>query len=783
MKGFFVAVILYILLMFTMPVSATSSFVDVFDDGSLSGNWTVYYTSGAWVENGAMYLGTSVGKGAGWTNSSFGGGNQTIEFDYIDLDYNTTGTVGVYLNGSGTSTSAGYYVKFADGGTNIFYYPNGTAITFETAAVPSPTAHVKMTMDTTFLEAWVGDIRIGNISADFGTGYLEFRQKTASGLSAIDNLTVNETFVPYVAGSESGGGEVSSGTRYVSHTGSNANNGTSVESAWANPLYALENAGENETVYILNDGIYYEDIDNYGSYATQNYNNVTIDSYDGSQVMIFGPNASDYGLKRIFYSGNKKLTLRNVIFSRFGGGILGVGDNSTIDSIHMYNFSGLVPSGAAMLDMGKGGTISSGSNQIWSNITLNDTAMPTPSYPEGSSSPNMININGAEDDDAIPIVENILLTDFHLYGRLKHVAVNVLACNMYTDSGQNCTGVPGLKNVEVSNGEIGPMTFDDGYTTAIAIIYGVADRMYIHDVYIHDTYRGIVGIFSNSTIANITLADTGTAQSVELQSRTNEAGVLTGVTTYSTDVLITDCNGTNTGGVWVQGGKNITFQNSYFSRYSLDNGPNISEIKILNPLPMPFNLETLTTTEVDVTYTNGRLFIENFPQTIVANATGTHLPISDTYASSSTITPIGYGLIPETTMYATNVSAGGVSLTSVGENVTFYEFASGNSSILYLESGTTFVPFASIDFTSGETELPSPDPFTISEHVPVDLNYNIAFGQTPTFSATTNEISNHYWYKNGSLEQTNLSVWSSSYGIPGIEKGSYNITVIAEELG
>jgi len=725
-------------------------------------NWTTFYTGNV-IENGTIHLGNAVGKGVGWTTPSFSG-NRTIIFNFIDFDTLTDDYFAVYLNGSMVLTRSGWYVRLDEGGEARLYNPNGTYEVYPVSQSFSNNSLINISTSGSQTCVIIDGISLGTLDGGNTSGYVEFRTIASGAETGVDNFTVTDDLTLVDAGSGDGGGDAAAtGPYYVSTEGSDEADG-SFGTPWATITHAYDTAPDGAFIYIL-DGEH-----QIPSKITNGISNSTLAGY-GENAIIYMDYEEYYGNDTLMNANYKRINLLNIAVTSFGGGFLGVGTNTTVENIHMYNTSGIAETSAkTMID------ISNGVKYITINGSrFNDTAMATPLYPYGSISPNIIGVNGPTSGGA---TEYITITNNSFGDNSLHATIN-LASNSYNDVYGD--GEYHLGNVEIGYNTFGPylnrFSSPSNQLNVIANNKGPITNLNIHD----NTFTGIEG--SVATAAIVANMWDGTIEGNEFNDVSYYCIWLqdlynTPTSSYIYPHNVTVSNNTETGtlsahGVFVDGGYELYFINNSFHRYGFNHVNDTWIIDQFYDGEVYLRLPSGATSEITIQNTDGQLFIEDLPNDLIVNETGAYLYIPTT-------TPrIDYGFeninysMNTTSAVVSDVSAIDCNVTLVSsENVTFTELDTGNTTEVSLPLGTTHITFSELDFVTGES-------FIITSFTPTNTTPTSVNGTEQEFSINTNLESNVTWYIDSVEVQTNTSVTSASYTNSTANVGEYVVLASA----
>jgi hypothetical protein len=662
-------------------------------------NWTQFYTGTA-VENGTIHLGSGSGRGVGWADDMFSG-DRTVSFTYVDFDESTDEYFVIRLNGSlvAGEYNDGWRIRVYEDGSHRLYDPSGSYETFTNSQPIDDGDTVNISMNGTHVCVLVNGNSAGILTGGNESGYIEFRSIPAGADTGFDNFTVTDVLQME---SESGGGDTTPGnTYYVSSSGSDSNNGTTLSTPYANIQTALDKDNPGDVIYIVDDGIYYNQTLDIGA------NNVSVLAYNGTPLLTSGTylTGSDWTGKTFdSYIGNlgrhTNTTIRGLNFTYYSGGFWGFGSYTNISNCYFSEMAGRNTADTttrATLDI-NADTYSDATGEPLHDIFIVNNYFGNEAT-SGSSSSNSINVKG---DMLGRDAYNIYIVGNEKTGSLLHQWLNLLVQSQeYVP-----TATYGFLNITIQDNYVHDLNSAIPY--GIAVLQGLPRNMYVSGEK-YNAYAGFVGIVSNSVFENVTTTTlTGTTnRCIWIQNPTSGYEIIP----RSNDTIFRNWvslgNGYD-GGYLSQRSDNITLDGCDFWRYTLRDG----STKVLdhNESQPTYYLITNDGRTADTVlinkFSNGRLFTEDATGTITINSTGSYLTVgNDEYV---TIEMLDYSATPETSATVTNVSDAGCTVTLAGdETVTFTEISTGNTTQVSLSSGDSIITFSQLDFDITEYWTPT----------------------------------------------------------------------------
>ena len=703
--------IFIILILFSSAASAALPFVDYYllpdGDNIDSTNYTKTDAHNE-IENHAVKLTTQYNEGIIQKIDAL---PVKCTYNFTFYDYNTgdTGDIRIYINSSSTDHT-GPYFRMQD--YQAFTRLNGsvapTGGTGERQLANQST--VCISKNVSYVNIWIDDYYVGGWTTAIGSGgYFGMATGGNGDKVGFTDLVISEQFIAYGSGG-GGGTPADTDVYYVSPTGDDSNNGTTTVTPKKTLNNILGNVTGNITIYMMSGT--YEDIT---CVPTQYLDpNITVRSYNLSNHALLTSstrNSGETNAAKTFngengyfcnVNRNDNFTVESIDFSWYGGGFEQVGNNPRFLNCTFSNFYGLNQDNSQSvqtieINANSYGRFAPG-NPWLKTVEIRNCTVTNPVL-SGSGSPNVFQFSGDETSGRLCKVKYY---DNTITGELYHQGLNIQPMSYeYTD------GAGFGFEFDIRNNTVNNISYKETFGTTV--MKGSARNYTISNEYYSDVRAGIQGKFYDSVFTNISTGvlyghpeTLGSGYTIWLDKETDDYST----TPKSTNVTISNCTSLGEGsdlGVLMDYGYDIEFDYCDYWQYRLAEGDftvinqNVSERQT-------YIVDTLSkaksTTRASTGFENGRIFMENGTQDIIANTTGTWLNIG---VEDVDITALNYSAVPTTTATISNVSVTGFNINpAASENITFTELATGNSTNSSMIPGDTYVAFSSLDFTPDE---------------------------------------------------------------------------------
>jgi hypothetical protein len=740
-------------------VSAVTLAEDDFNRESLGGNWTILNGGDIGITDNKLNVSELTARGVGWNVDSFSG-DRTLEYD-LSYYESTVPSHYIMLNSSLVSATDGYFIRAATNVLRLYAANGGSYVNFPVTTAITNDSHVAITWNTSVMGITIDSTECGYVNASdvgldsFTGGYIQYRGYGTPGTGFfIDNFLVTDEFTP------EGAGPQPAYDYYLSTSGSDSNNGTTIATAWETLDHAVPQLEANQTLWILN-GTYYNQTGQIGVGIQGTPDNpIKIRAYNGTPTFVGKgiTNLTNYCL----YGYNGIEPTNNVIID-------GITFKDYANSITYFG-SYLTVSNCSILDPNNIGSTSF--------IRVNSTNLHIVDTYFNGSSYNTISLASARTQfNQSGSIDNVLIERITIENNRKHGMINL--AGVFT----NVT-IRDSRFVNNNYSMIWSMDSDIDYQDTI-------DGLYIYNNSFIDAEERAISLF---WILNGSIHDN------------NITSTLTG----DTSIRLFNCNmdvynnSINQDSIF-QVMSNITLNNNDLHVDESEFDYNTTPRKYLiskNFLPQTYDSHVVIKDAIDTIFpvevweganskietTDNQLMsvvmvsnegdYEYTISDIVATPNNISLSLSNDDQNAKTrfiVTQYNYSITPITSATVTNLSDVGCTLTlDTVENVTFGELSTGNTTTFELPSGNTDILFSALDFTTNGLQILS--------FSPIDTTPPSTNGTEQTFTATFSEtVDSAEWLIDGNHIEWDNSTLTTSYSNSTAPAGTYNVTVIATD--